>query len=384
MLLKLASVDRIDLQLALGRAGLSARQLRAATQRLSDGGAAATELLVSVVGQSRERLIALGLSGAASAALAAPDRRRLERDRRWLERTGAHLVDAFCADYPSQLASIAAAPALLYVLGSTGLLATPQLAVVGSRRPSEEGRRNAYALALQLSQSGLTITSGLALGIDAASHTGALEGGGHTIAVLGCGLERLYPPEHEALGARIARAGALVSEFPPDGAPRRTHFPRRNRLISALALGTLVIEASRVSGSLITARYAAQQRRRVMAVPGSIHNPLARGCHTLIREGATLVEGSTDVLQALNFSVPRQTLTELPSRPEQPPGAADPLDKGHKILLDALGFGPASIDTLIGRTGLPSHSVVSMLLILELEGAVQLQPGGRYMRIQSR
>jgi DNA processing protein len=377
-------VDRIDLQLALGRAGLSAGLLRTARQRLSGGGIPDPEALASVVGQSRERLVSLGLSGHASAALAAPDRGCIERDRRWLERTKAQLLDAFSAEYPSQLASVAAAPALLYVLGTASLLATPQLAIVGTRRPSEEGRRNAYALALQLAQRGLTITSGLALGIDAAAHSGALEGGGYTIAVLGCGLEQIYPREHEALGARIAREGALISEFPPDSAPRKAHFPRRNRLISALALGTLVVEATRLSGSLITARYAAQQGRRVMAVPGSIHNPLARGCHTLIREGATLVEGSADILESLDFYVPRQLVMKLSVEPEQSSDGADPLDKDHKILLDALGFGPASIDTLIGRTGFPSHSVASMLLILELEGAVQLQPGGRYMRIQSR
>ncbi len=377
-------MDLIDLQLALGRAGLSAGQLLAATRRLNSGRSAGSEILASLVGLSQPQLVELGLPGAASATLAAPDRARIGRDRRWLERTGARLIDALCAEYPLQLAAIAAAPALLYVLGEARLLATPQLAMVGSRRPSEEGRRNAYSLARQLAQSGLTITSGLALGIDAASHAGAVEGGGHTIAVLGCGLDRIYPPEHEALGARIVRQGALISEFPPASAPRKTHFPRRNRLISALALGTLVVEATRVSGSLLTARFAARQRRRVLAVPGSIHNPLARGCHTLIREGAILVEGSADVLQALNFSVPQQLLMELSDRPPESAAGADPLDKDHKILLDALGFGPASIDTLIGRTGLPSHSIVSMLLILELEGAVQLQPGGRYMRIQSR
>lgn len=377
-------MEPIELQLALGRAGLSARQLRAAAQHLEGGERTVTAVLEHLIGQPRERLVNLGLSAHASATLAAPQRAHIERDRRWLERSGARLIDAFCADYPPQLASIAGAPALLYVLGDARLLGTRQLAMVGSRRPTEEGRRNAHALALQLAQSGLAITSGLALGIDAASHVGALEGGGKTIAVLGSGLDRIYPREHEPLGARIARQGALVTEFPPGSAPRKSHFPRRNRLISALAHGTLVVEATRISGSLLTARLAAQQGRPVLAVPGSIHNPLSRGCHRLIRQGATLIEGSADVLQALKLSVPEQLLMELSHRPEFAAARPEPLDKEAKILLDALGFEPASIDMLVDRTGLPSHSVVSMLLILELEGAVQLQAGGRYMRIQSR
>ncbi len=372
------------MQLALGRAGLSSRQLRAVAQTLSDGVSVGSEVLAALAGQPLARLLELGVPPAASARLTAPDRAAIERDRRWLERAGAGLIDALGADYPPQLRDIPGAPALLYVLGAAPLLATAQVALVGSRRPSEEGRRNAYALAQQLARSGLTVTSGLALGIDAASHAGALDGGGHTIGVLGCGLDQIYPPQHEGLGARIARQGALVSEFPPASAPRKGHFPRRNRLISALCLGTLVVEAARSSGSLLTARCAAQQRRRVLAVPGSIHNPLARGCHVLIREGATLVESAADVLQALNFSSPKQSLMEFSGGPQQPVTAVPALDKDHKILLDALGFGPASIDTLVARTGLPSPTVVSMLLILELEGAVQSQPGGRYMRIQCR
>ena len=376
-------MDQIDLQLALGRAGLSARQLRTAAQRLSGGNYEAAALLEALVGLPTAQLSILGLSDRTSAALAAPDRARIERDRRWLERSGARLIAAFSSEYPPQLALVAGAPALLYVLGDARLLSSAQLAMVGARRPTEEGRRNAHALALQLAQSGLTITSGLALGIDAASHAGALEGGGRTIAVLGSGLEPIYPHEHQRLAARIARQGAVITEFPPASAPCRTHFPRRNRLISALCLGTLVVEATRVSGSLITAQFAARQGRAVLALPGSIHNPLARGCHKLIREGATLIENSADVLQAVKFSVPQQRLMELSSSPQRAPAGVDTLDNDHKILLDALGFGPASIDTLVARTNLPSHSIVSMLLILELEGAVQLQAGGRYMRIRA-
>lgn len=374
------------MRLALGRAALSARQLRSAARQLSctDGALAIDPVLEALIGAPPERFAAFGWSSHASAALAAPDRAQIERDRRWLEHAGARLIDAFCAEYPRQIASLAGAPALLYVLGEAELLRVPQLAMVGSRRPTEEGRRTAHALASQLARSGLAITSGLALGIDGASHTGALEGGGKTVAVLGSGLDRIYPPEHRSLAARIARQGVLLSEFAPASAPRKSHFPRRNSLLSALALGTLVVEATRASGSLLTARLAAQHGRLVLAVPGSIHNPLARGCHQLLREGATLIEGSADVLQALKLSVPEQLLMEQAGRPQAAPAGAEPLDKGHKILLDALGFGSASIDTLVERTGLPSHSIVSMLLILELEGAVQLQPAGRYMRIQSR
>jgi DNA processing protein len=221
------------------------------------------------------------------------------------------------------------------------------------------------------------VTSGLALGIDAACHEGALEGGGLTVAVCATGLDRVYPAEHAGLAARIRARGALVSEFPPRTAPLRQNFPRRNRIISGLSLGTLVIEAARESGSLITARHALEQGREVFAIPGSIHSPLSRGCHQLIRQGAKLVEEAGDVLSELRISLPKETLTAQRSLPLE----RDELDKEYEMLLDALGFEPATIDVLVARTRLGLEQIASMLLILELKGRVAALPGGRYGRI---
>jgi DNA processing protein len=221
------------------------------------------------------------------------------------------------------------------------------------------------------------VTSGLAVGIDAASHEGALSVEGLTVAVCATGLDRVYPAEHAPLAGRIRVRGALVSEFPPRTAPLRQHFPRRNRIISGLSLGTLVVEAARHSGSLITARLAAEQGREVFAIPGSIHSPVSRGCHQLIRDGAKLVEEAADVLAELRISVPKETLTGARSDLQKPPA----LDKEYEMLLDALGFEAATIDVLVARTRLGPESVASMLLILELQGRVAALPGGRYGRL---
>jgi DNA processing protein len=276
------------------------------------------------------------------------------------------------------LAQTAGAPAVLFVLGSIEALHSPQLAMVGARNPTAAGRKTAREFAAWFARSGLTITSGLAVGVDAASHEGALLVDGVTVAVFGTGLDAVYPAENARLAARIReKGGALVSEFPPRTEPSKRNFPRRNRIISGLSHGTLVVEATRRSGSLITARCAGEQGREVFAIPGSIHSPLSRGCHKLIREGAKLVEAADDVLSEL----------QIPLRGQRVMGAtgaakgATPLDKEYEMLLDALGFEPATIDVLIERTGLPGESLASMLLILELEGCVAALPGGRYDRI---
>jgi DNA processing protein len=269
------------------------------------------------------------------------------------------------------------APAALYVQGSVAALSSPQLAMVGSRSPTPAGRATAREFAAWFSRAGLTVTSGLAVGIDAASHEGALAGGGVTIAVYATGLDRVYPAEHTALARRIRAQGALVSEFPPRTPPLRGHFPRRNRLIAGLSLGTLVVEAARHSGSLITARHAGEAGREVFAIPGSIHSPLSRGCHQLIKDGAKLVEEAADVLSELNFSLRKEAVTM--SKPES--RKPRELDKEYEMLLDAVGFEPATIDVLVARTHLPGESVASMLLILELEGRVAALPGGRYGRL---
>jgi len=371
------------MQLALGRApGLTARHVKAALQRLGGAAAATSPGLAALFGPPRSRLEALGLPAAACVALESPDRPHLARDRAWAEREHIVLLDALNPRYPPMLLSETPdAPALLYVSGDAASLCAPQVAMVGSRSPTQGGRRTAHEFAGYLARAGLAITSGLALGIDAASHEGALAAQGTTVAVLGCGLDHIYPPQHHALAARIALRGALVSEFPPGAPPLRQHFPRRNRLIAGLALGTLVVEAAGHSGSLITAQLAAQLGREVFAIPGSIHNPLARGCHALIRQGAQLVESGEDVLRELRFSFPQQQVIPMAGSgcPERCAVAA--LDNGYEILLDALGFEPTGVDALVERTGLPSQSVASMLLILELEGAVELQPGGHYLRL---
>jgi DNA processing protein len=314
---------------------------------------------------------------AARSFLAAPDEAALEADLAWLESSGARVLLCTDPDYPPLLAEIFAAPAALYVLGSVPALSSPQLAMVGSRNPTPAGRATAREFAAYFARAGLTVTSGLAAGIDAASHEGALLGSGPTVAVCGTGLDRVYPPEHASLAARIRARGALVSQIPPRTAALRQHFRDRNRIISGLSLGTLVVEAARHSGALITARLAAEQGREVFAIPGSIHSPLARGCHQLIKAGAKLVEEAADVLAELPNSYSKEQLTAAPSAPEKPPE----LDKEYEMLLDALDFEPATIDVLVARTHLPGESVASMLLILELEGRVRALPGGRYGRI---
>jgi DNA processing protein len=316
------------------------------------------------------------LPGAAQRFLAAPDHAAIDADLAWLAASDTRVVLSSDPDYPPLLLQSAAAPAALYVQGSAAALCAPQLAMVGSRSPTPAGRATAREFAAWFARAGLTVTSGLAVGIDAASHEGALAGAGATVAVYATGLDRVYPPEHAALAQRIRARGALVSEFPPRTPPLRRHFPRRNRIIAGLSLGTLVVEAARYSGSLITARHALDSGREVFAIPGSIHSPLSRGCHQLIKNGAKLVEEARDVLSELRFSVSKEELSKQERQPRNPPQ----LDKEYEMLLDALGFEPATIDVLVARTHLPGESVASMLLILELEGRVAALPGGRYGR----
>jgi len=317
------------------------------------------------------------LPPAARTFLATPDESAVALDLAWLETSGATILLCTDREYPPLLRQISGAPAALYVLGSVESLASAQLAMVGSRHATPAGCSTARDFAAWFARAGLTVTSGLAEGIDAASHAGALAAGGLTVAVCGSGLDRVYPAGHAALAARIRAHGALLSEFPPRTPPLRQHFPRRNRIISGLSLGTLVVEAARRSGSLITARLAADAGREVFAIPGSIHSPLARGCHQLIKQGAKLVEEAADVISELKISFPKEPLTTSRSEPAR----AGALDKEYEMLLDALDFAPTTIDGLVARTHLPTESVASMLLILELEGRVAALPGGRYGRM---
>lgn len=324
----------------------------------------------------------LGWPTSTQKALSKPSDPSLEDDLASIEQHGLQLVAADNPLYPSLLKSIDHAPAILFVRGDPGVLARPQLAVIGSRHPTALGERTARDFAFHFASLGLVVTSGLALGIDAAGHRAALVARGKTVAVCACGLDRTYPERHAELAAEITTAGgALVSEFPPGTPPLASHFPRRNRLISGLSLGVLVVEAAARSGSLVTARYAAEQGREVFAIPGSIHSPLSRGCHQLLRQGATLVECADDVLSELkNIQLNQWDGSTL--NPSDPPSETTPrLDNPSEILLDALGFEPTSLDALIASTGLSSTSVASLLLTLELQGRAASDARGRYFRL---
>lgn len=354
--------------------GLTAEHVRALV--------AATGSLEKAASIGTQGVPGIELNAAARAFLANIPDTMIDADLAWLERSGAQVLSAISDRYPSLLANISRGPPVLYVLGDLDVLSSPQLAMVGSRNPTASGRSTARDFASFFARAGLTITSGLALGIDAASHEGALLGNGRTIAVCGCGLDTIFPRQNKALAARIRECGgALVSEFPPRTHPYPAHFPRRNRIISGLSCGTLVVEAAQRSGSLITAHHALEQGREVFAIPGSIHNPLSRGCHVLIRDGAKLVETVADVLSELTNFLGMQSLARGSMASADAVAARPALDKAYEILLDALGFEPAGIDVLVARTGLPSESVASMLLILELQGRIKPHAGGRYGRL---
>jgi DNA processing protein len=319
------------------------------------------------------------LAPSARQFLASPDAAAIDADLEWIQANDATLIPCTSPAYPQSLAHTCRAPAVLYVLGDADVLRLPQLAMVGSRSPTASGRETARSFAEFFARAGIAITSGLALGIDAASHEGALLAPhGITIAVCGTGLDVIYPRRNAALARRIRERGAIVSEFPPRTPPLPPHFPQRNRIISGLSFGTLVVEAARGSGSLITAQHALEQGREVFAIPGSIHNPLSRGCHKLIRQGAKLVEDAADVLSEVRNFLPPQSLGRAPGTRADVAGTRPALDKDYEILLDALGFEPANIDVLVARTGIPGESVQSMLLMLELQGRVEPHAGGRF------
>jgi DNA processing protein len=312
-----------------------------------------------------------------AAILAGVDTGQTDAELRWLEIPGNHLVTLGDADYPPLLREIADPPICLFVHGVRGLLLQPQFAIVGSRNPTPGGRLNAEAFGEALARAGLVITSGLAMGIDGCAHRAALAAGGATVAVAATGLDRVYPSDHHELAHRIAQHGALVSEFPLGTPPRRENFPQRNRLISGLSLGVLVVEAALKSGSLITARLAAEQGREVFAIPGSIHSPQARGCHRLIRQGAKLVETAQDILEEL-APLAQVAQERAADAGERPAAVLEPTLAG---LLDQLGYDPVAPDTLVERTGLTAEAISSMLLQMELRGLIAACPGGRYQRI---
>ena len=330
----------------------------------------------AVLAAGATRWSGLGLDRSLVKSLQKPDRKLLDRDLAWAAQPGHHIIGWGGPGYPAQLAAISAPPPVLYVKGDPGYLSRPQLAIVGSRNPSPGGRELAAEFAAFAAGAGFTVTSGLALGIDAAAHAGALDAPGGTVAVMATGADQVYPRRHGRLAEDILKGGALVSEFPPGTPPLPEHFPRRNRIISGLSLGTLVVEATLKSGSLITAGYAADQGREVMAIPGSVRSPLSRGCHALIRDGATLVERPSDMLASLEAPFAPESVPE----DSQPAEAADKADGEYHLLLDALGFHPVTVDTVAARTGLTPQAVSSMLLMLELKGEIEAHAGGRYAR----
>jgi DNA processing protein len=384
--------DDIDALLRLVAAGGPTRPRRALLARHASPAAA----LAQGVADWR----ASGLSDAQRDALRAPDAKRLAHARCWLGQPGHQVLGWTDPDYPPLLRQSPHAPLALFVAGEAALLWHPAVAIVGSRAATPGGRDNAATFARALARDGFAVASGMAAGVDAAAHEATLAVGGLTIAVLGTGPDIAYPRSHAALHARIAADGVIVSEHLPGTEARAPHFPSRNRILAGLALGTLVVEAAERSGALITARLAAEAGREVLAVPGSIHNPLARGCHRLIRDGAALVEtpaevaaalapAAQDLAAALRHRLQTPICRTAPVAGAAPPapaaaraaiGTTDPAsDHDYQNLWQALGHDPTGMDQLVARTGLTPAEVSSMLLLMELDGRVTAQHG-RYQR----
>jgi DNA processing protein len=347
----------IRLSLAPGLGGPALRQLLAEFGLPTHVLAASRRALAGVVGDAQAaRIVAHDAGKAVAAAM------------HWLESPGCNIVTLADEGYPRRLLEIHDPPSVLYIHGDAALLQRDSLAVVGSRNATAQGRANAENFARTFSQAGITTVSGLALGIDAAAHRGALDGAASTVAVLGSGIDIVYPPRNAELHAAIVARGAVVSEFPLATPPLAHNFPRRNRVISGLSRGVLVVEAAISSGSLITARLAAEQGRDVFAIPGSIHSPVAKGCHALIKDGAKLVESAQDVLAELALVAP-------------PRGRNPPSPENEHSLLQHLGHDPCNVDLLCQRSGLTPETVSAMLLQLELAGLVEGLPGGKYQRV---
>jgi DNA processing protein len=311
-----------------------------------------------------------------------PNWRSAEQTLRWLEDPAHRLIAPNDREYPGLLKQLSHPPLLLFVAGRVAVLGAPQVAIVGSRKATHSGVEIAEEFAAQLSERGLTITSGLAIGIDGAAHRGALAASGSTVAVLGSGLDRIYPRRHLRLAAEISECGALLSEFPLGFAPRGTHFPRRNRLISGLALGTVVVEAATRSGSISTAMHALDQGREVFAVPGSIRNTQARGCHRLLKEGAKLAESIDDIIEELpNWGAPiTRQAARAPSDNSQ--NASPELTHSGQRVLEVCDFSATGFDEIVIRTGLTATEVSAILLTLELQGRLSSCGGGAYIKLR--
>ncbi len=329
--------------------------------------------------------------------------RQVERDLSWLAQPGNDLLLLDDEDYPSLLKHIDSPPPLLFIRGARELLSEPQLAIVGSRNPSIDGKENAYRFAKALVNVGLAVTSGMALGIDGSAHQGAIDGGGYTVAVVGTGADIIYPARHRGLADKILEKGVIVSELPLGTQPQPANFPRRNRIISALSLGVLVVEASPRSGSLITAHCALDQGREVYAIPGSIHNPMARGCHQLLRQGAKLVECAEDIFEELSSLLAFHQLVRneaeyaVPTTKDLFTGGATGFDSAEtnvaeideqlteqeRSLLALIGYDVVSVDLVVERSVLSVEDISFLLMSLELKGVIQSVPGG-FQRVAER
>ncbi len=332
----------------------------------------------AILSSDHNNLRQFGLSDDSINSLLEPDQEQINKTLEWLNQTNHHLITYLDDDYPELLKSIHSPPMILFAIGQRQALGFLHIAIVGSRNPTTGGKRLAEDFASELSRSGLSICSGLALGIDYHSHLGALKAAGSTLAVLGNGLNSIYPARHKKIAHQIIENGLLLSEYLPNTKPNPGNFPRRNRIISGMSLGVLVVEAAKRSGSLITANYALEQGRDVFAIPGSIHNPLARGTHSLIKQGAKLVETVNDILEEL--SPMANVVLNRPSTLEDSQNGYSDLEPDYKLLLDSMGYEIVSVDKLVELTGLTADVVSSMLLILELQGMIGSQHGGKYCR----
>ncbi len=328
-----------------------------------------------VLGLKKSQLSPVIGNKVADAICEGADPEKLRAALEWLERDNNHLLTLADTDYPASLLEIADPPAMLYLKGRRELLGGRGLAVVGSRNATPSGVANAEAFSRALSQNGITIISGMAIGIDAAAHRGGMDGPGSSIAVVGTGLDLVYPARNKLLASELAEKGLIVSEFPLGTPALAKNFPRRNRLISGLAKGVLVVEAALASGSLITARQAAEQGREVFAIPGTIHSPVAKGCHLLIKQGAKLVDDAQDILVELRWN-------DLLSGKYDPKSATEVSSiEDTDLVLASLGYDPVSTDALLERIDLPAEQILARLAELEICGAIAAMPGGKYQRI---
>lgn len=355
------SEKRTALWLALNKAhGIGPRKFTAILQHFPD--------LAAFFNLPKKELRELNLTDKTIDSIINPDWKTIEEETKWSKQEHQHIILLHDPNYPTLLKQIPDPPPILYAKGNIDLLNQPQMAIVGARRASQGGNQTAYNYAKALGENGLVITSGLALGIDTASHLGALKNNQPTIAVLGTGMGHIYPRQNHAIFNQISLKGLIISEFAIKKGPRSENFPRRNRIISGLSQGILVIEAALKSGSLITARYALEQGRDVFAVPGSIHDSLAKGCHKLIKEGAKLVENISDILP------------ELPPMGELPAQRLETLEQSEQILLNHIDFHPTATNIIIGRSTSETKIVTGNLIRLELKGYIMATPGG-YQRL---